>query len=111
MPPLKTPEACENLNDIRAGIDFFDRQILDSLQKRLRYVKAAAQFKANEQEIPAPERVAAMLEERRKWAVEAEFDVAFVEKLYELIIHWNIQQQILHWRANRLPAHLAGTAS
>lgn len=99
MPPLKEPEACENLNDIRVGIDFFDRQILESLQKRLRYVKAAAQFKANEQEIPAPERVAVMLEERREWAVEDGFDVAFVEKLYEQIIHWNIQQQILHWRA------------
>lgn len=111
MLPLKPPQACENLNDIRAGIDFFDRQILDSLQKRLRYVKAAAQFKANEQDIPAPERVAAMLEERRLWAVEAELDVAFVEKLYEQIIHWNIQQQTLHWRATRQPTYSAQAKS
>jgi isochorismate pyruvate lyase len=98
MPQLKTPEACESLNDIRAGIDFFDRQILESLKQRLGYVKAAVQFKANEQAIPAPERVAAMLEDRREWAVAAGFEVAFVEKLYEHIIHWNIQQQILHWQ-------------
>ncbi|AZE77390.1 isochorismate lyase [Pseudomonas synxantha] len=111
MSPMKAPEACENLNDIRVGIDFFDRQILESLQKRLRYVKAAAQFKANEQEIPAPERVTAMLEERREWALEAGMEVAFVEKLYQLIIEWNIQQQILHWRTNYLPVPSAGTAS
>ncbi|WP_248750279.1 isochorismate lyase [Pseudomonas sp. MWU15-20650] len=99
MSPLKAPQACESLNDIRAGIDFFDRQILDALQQRLGYVKAAVQFKANEQAIPAPERVAAMLQDRREWAVDAGFEVAFVEKLYEHIIHWNIQQQILHWQA------------
>lgn len=68
MSSLKTPEACESLTDIRAGIDFFDRQILESLQQRLGYVKAAVRFKANEQAIPAPERVAAMLQDRREWA-------------------------------------------
>lgn len=98
MSPLRTPETCESLNDIRAGIDFLDRQILESLKQRLGYVKAAVQFKANEQAIPAPERVAAMLEDRREWAVAAGFDVAFIEKLYEHIIHWNIQQQIRHWQ-------------
>lgn len=98
MSQLKTPDACESLNDIRAGIDFFDQQILQALKQRLGYVKAAIQFKANEQAIPAPERVVTMLEDRRQWAAAAEFDVAFAEKLFEQIIHWNIQQQILHWR-------------
>jgi isochorismate pyruvate lyase len=107
MSPLKTPEACENLNDIRAGIDFYDRQILESLKLRLGYVKAAAQFKANERAIPAPERVAAMLEDRREWAVAAGFEVAFVEKLYKHIIHWNIQQQILHWQETYSDRHTA----
>ena len=101
MPSIKLPENCENLQDIRAGIDLYDQQILEALQQRLRYVKAAARFKPDEQSIPAPERVAAMLEERRQWARQVGFDVAFVEALYERIIHWNIQQQILHWRATR----------
>lgn len=98
MSPLKAPDACESLNDIRAGIDFFDQQILQALEQRLGYVKAAIQFKANEQAIPAPERVVAMLADRREWAAAAGFDVEFAEKLFEQIIHWNIQQQILHWR-------------
>nr|WP_273822907.1 MULTISPECIES: isochorismate lyase [Pseudomonas] len=96
---LKTPEACLDLNDIRDGIDALDHQILETLQQRLRYVKAAARFKPSEQSIPAPERVAAMLAERRQWAEAAGLEVGFIEKLYEQIIHWNIQQQILHWRA------------
>ncbi|MFC3942942.1 isochorismate-pyruvate lyase [Pseudomonas gingeri NCPPB 3146 = LMG 5327] len=99
MPTVKAPEACQNLNDIRGGIDSLDRQLLEILQQRLRYVKAAARFKPDEQSIPAPERVTAMLAERREWAAAAGLEVAFIEKLYEQVIHWNIQQQIQHWRA------------
>lgn len=98
MQTLKAPEACENLNDIRVGIDLYDRQIFEALQQRLLYVKAAAQFKPDEQSIPAPERVAAMLDERRQWAVAAGFDCAFIEQLYGQIIHWNIARQVEHWR-------------
>jgi isochorismate pyruvate lyase len=101
MSQLKTPQACTNLGDIRAGIDHHDRQIFAALLARLEYVKAAAQFKPDEQSIPAPDRVAAMLQDRIDWAAEAGFDAQFVEKLFEQIIHWNIQQQILHWRATR----------
>lgn len=98
MPDLKTPDTCENLNDIRAGIDFYDRQIFEALQQRLLYVKAAARFKPDEQSIPAPDRVAVMLNERREWARSSGMDGDFIEGLYERIIHWNIAQQILHWR-------------
>lgn len=101
MSQLKAPHACLNLGDIRAGIDHHDRQIFDALVTRLEYVKAAAQFKPDEQSIPAPDRVAAMLQDRLDWAAAAGFDTPFVEKLFEQIIHWNIQQQILHWRATR----------
>jgi isochorismate pyruvate lyase len=98
MSDLKSPEQSSSLEDIRQGIDFYDREIFHDLQKRLRYVKAAAQFKASEEDIPAPDRVAAMLAERRQWAHAAGFDTAFIEQLYSLIIQWNIQQQIDYWR-------------
>lgn len=102
MTLIKQPEHCEHLNDIRAGIDLHDRQILDALQQRLLYVKAAARFKPDEASIPAPDRVAAMLEERRAWAREVGLDEGFVEGLFERIIRWNIEQQIVHWRATRV---------
>ncbi len=99
MSDRKAPDACTSLSDIRVGIDFHDRQIFEALCQRLKYVKAAARFKPNEQAIPAPERVVAMLEERLGWAAGTELDAAFVESLYTTIIHWNIDQQIAHWRA------------
>ncbi|MFC0709609.1 isochorismate lyase [Azorhizophilus paspali] len=101
MSALKSPRDCTSLNDVRVGIDSLDRQIFEALRQRLEYVKAAAQFKPSEESIPAPERVLTMLAERREWAEAAGYNVAFTEELFRQIIEWNIQQQILHWRATR----------
>ncbi len=101
MSSLKKPEACESLNDIRIGIDTLDKEIVHILSKRMGYVKAAAQFKPDEQSIPAPERVVVMLQDRKKWAEEAGMSAEYVENLFTNIIDWYINQQIKHWRAER----------
>lgn len=101
MSSIKKPEACKNLNDIRIGIDSLDKEIVHILSKRMGYVKAAAQFKPNEQSIPAPERVAVMLEDRKKWAEEAGMSTEYVENLFSNIIDWHINQQIKYWRTER----------
>lgn len=95
---MKTPEQCNSLDDVRRGIDAMDEQIIRALGRRLAYVKAAAQFKPTEQSIAAPERVAAMLPRRRQWAREAGLDPMFAVPLFAQIIHWNIAQQVRHWR-------------
>ncbi|EPN58113.1 isochorismate-pyruvate lyase, partial [Pseudomonas syringae pv. actinidiae ICMP 19096] len=54
MNVVKSAPECENLGDIRQGIDDLDRQIVQILARRLTYVKAATRFKASQQAIPAP---------------------------------------------------------
>ncbi|MEG7362842.1 isochorismate lyase [Pseudomonas citronellolis] len=95
---MKTPEQCGSLDDVRLGIDSLDREIIAALGRRLAYVKAAARFKPDEASIAAPQRVAAMLPERRAWASPAGLDPAFIGPLYAQIIQWNIDQQVRHWR-------------
>lgn len=95
---MKTPEQCSSLDDVRCGIDAMDEQIIQALGRRLAYVKAAAQFKPTQQSIAAPERVAAMLPQRQQWAQQAGLDPMFVVPLFAQIIHWNIAQQVRHWR-------------
>ncbi|AUC95638.1 MULTISPECIES: isochorismate lyase [Bradyrhizobium] len=98
MPPPKAPECCENLGDIREGLDDLDRQIVAILKHRMAYVRAAAQFKPTEESIPAPERVAVMLADRRAWADAAGLPADGVEMLFAGLIQWFIDQQVLHWR-------------
>ncbi len=93
-----TPADCQDLGDIRQAIDTLDHAIVDMLGLRLSYVLEASRFKPNAAAIPAPERVAAMLPERRKWAEENGLNPDFVVPLFAQIIQWFIQQQVAFWQ-------------
>ena len=94
---MKTPEHCTGLHDIRHAIDSLDQQIIDALGLRMQYVKSASAFKPDQASIAAPERVAAMLPQRRQWAQEAGLDGEFIEGLFNQIIHWYIAEQTAFW--------------
>ncbi|AMB87606.1 isochorismate-pyruvate lyase [Pseudomonas agarici] len=102
MNAIKPALQCANLQDIRQGIDHLDRQLVELLAARLTYVQAATRFKANLQAIPAPERVSAMLEERRLWAADAGLPVDETEEFFGDLIHWFINLQINHWHTLHL---------
>ncbi len=99
MQSIKLPADCENLEEIRQGIDSIDQEIIRLLRKRMDYVLSAARFKPNEASIAAPDRVAAMLVERRHWADQQQLSADYIESLFSEIIQWFISQQTQHWRA------------
>ncbi|MBP2231641.1 isochorismate pyruvate lyase [Azospirillum agricola] len=98
------PDACRDLGDVRRAIDRIDETIVGLLGLRLGYVLAAARFKPDAASIPAPERVAAMLPERRRWAERHGLNPDFVVPLFSQIIQWFIQQQVAHWTRARAGA-------
>ncbi|MFT0137336.1 isochorismate lyase [Alcanivoracaceae bacterium MT1] len=95
------PDECNGLTDIRHAIDTLDYELVELLGKRMNYVLAASRFKPDEASIPAPERVTAMLADRRLWAQQNGLDGNFVESLFERIIPWFIARQVDYWRAQR----------
>jgi len=66
-----TPENCASLADVRREIDRLDHLIGPLLAERGRYVLAAARFKKNAAEVPAPERVEAVIANVRRIAEAA----------------------------------------
>ncbi|WP_236783984.1 isochorismate lyase [Azospirillum humicireducens] len=96
-----SPDACRDLGDVRQAIDRIDETIVGLLGLRLGYVLTAARFKPDAASIPAPERVAAMLPERRRWAERHGLDPDFVVPLFSQIIQWFIQRQVAHWTRER----------
>lgn len=94
----QTPADCQDLSDIRQAIDTLDHAVVEMLGLRLGYVLEASRFKPNATAIPAPERVAAMLPVRRKWAEENGLNPDFVVPLFAQIIQWFIQQQVAFWQ-------------
>lgn len=98
---MKTPEQCENINDIRAEIDRRDRQIITLLGERLQYVRAASQFKTSEASVRAVERVRNLLEQRRIWASEEGLDPEVIEKMYRDLLNFFIEEELNDWKATK----------
>jgi len=95
--PTIPPEQCQNLDEIRHGMDALDRQIIAILARRVEYVKAAAKFKTSAASVAAPERVQKVLDTRRDWAVEAGLDGDVVRALYRDIVTYCVGEEKKQW--------------
>ena len=99
---MKTPDQCESMVDIRAEIDRLDRQIVALLGQRFAYVKAASKFKTSETTVRAPERLQAMLQQRRVWAEEEGLNADVIEKLYQDLVNHFIDEEMKHWKQSEM---------
>ena len=99
---MKTPDQRESMVDIRAEIDRLDRQVLALLGQRFAYVKAASKFKTSETTVRAPERLQAMLQQRRVWAEEEGLNADAIEKLYQDLVNHFIDEEMKHWKQSEV---------
>lgn len=96
---MKHPADCHSLEEVRAQIDCIDEQVIALLGERAHYVKAAARFKTSEAAVAAPERLAAMLQVRRKWAEGHGLSADAIEKMYRGLVEYFIAWEKEHWKA------------
>jgi isochorismate pyruvate lyase len=101
MSKMKKPEDCASLAEVRAEIDRIDEGVVALIAERARYVRAAAQFKTSESAVAAPERQAAMLEVRRRWAERDGIDPDLIEQLYRDLVAYFISHEMDHWKKAR----------
>ena len=99
MDSTTSPEGCSSLEEVRAQIDRIDEHIVALIGERAGYVKAAARFKASAHDVAAPERFAAMLQARRRWAVREGLSADVVESLYRQLVQYFIAEETAHWHS------------
>lgn len=81
-----SPAQCTSLADVRAEIDRLDRDIVRLLAERGQYVLAAGQFKRNEAEVQAPERVEQVIANVLRLAADEGAIPDVVERGYRALI-------------------------
>ena len=91
---MKDPDECANIHEVREEIDIIDREVIDALSKRFKYVVAAARFKTSEASVRAPDRFHAMLQQRREWALESGLNPDVVENLYRELVNYYIEEEL-----------------
>lgn len=87
------PGQCSGLDQIRAGMDAIDREIVALIAQRVAYVRAAAKFKTSSANVAAPERVAAVLKTRREWAEAAGLSGEVIEGLYRELVAYSVSEE------------------
>jgi isochorismate pyruvate lyase len=98
---MKAPADCGSLEEVRAQIDRIDEQIVRLIGERAGYVKAAARFKDSEHAVAAPDRFAAMLQARRRWAGREGVSPDVIEAIYRELVRYFIAEEKEHWRNSR----------
>jgi len=98
---MPAPHECATLDEIRAGMDAIDREIVALIARRVAYVRAAAKFKTSSANVAAPERVAAVLETRRAWAEEAGLDGDVVHGIYRELVRYCVSEEHKQWESEK----------
>jgi isochorismate pyruvate lyase len=96
------PDECASLDEIRAGMDAIDREIVALIAGRVAYVRAAAKFKTSSASVAAPERVAAVIKTRREWAEAAGLDGDVMEGLYRDLVAYSVSEEHNQWEADHV---------
>ena len=96
---MKDPDECANIHEVREEIDIIDREVIDALSKRFKYVVAAARFKTTEASVRAPDRFHAMLQQRREWALESGLNPDVVENIYRDLVNYYIEEELKHYKS------------
>jgi chorismate mutase len=94
---MKKAEECETLQEIRTCIDEIDCAVIDQLALRQSFVETAATFKKSIDDVKASDRVKAMMEARRTWALEKRLNPDFIQSLFEGIVAYFIKGETDHW--------------
>ena len=91
--PLKTPQACGSMNELRAAIDTLDARLVALLAVRQAYIERAAQLKTGRDQVRDPDRiedvVAKVIAEGRKAGLSA--DIA--EPVWRTLIEASIRHE------------------
>lgn len=91
---MKEAKECKNIEEIRAGIDEIDQQIIAAFGKRMEYVSEIVKFKTDEEGIVAHDRQLEVLRKIREIAHYLNLDPDLYEELYRTLINWNIQKEL-----------------
>ena len=95
---MKNATACENMEEIRGEIDQLDKQVINLIGQRFKYVQAAAKFKKDENSVKAPERFKSMLEKRREWAIQEGLSPDVIEKMFRDLVNHFISEELKTWK-------------
>jgi isochorismate pyruvate lyase len=97
MTAAKSPEACETMTDVRAGVDDVDRQLVALLVRRFGYMDAAARIKPDRATVRDEARKAEVLDNVAHEAAAAGLSPARLRAVWDELIEQSIAYEAAEW--------------
>ncbi|MEW6185028.1 MAG: chorismate mutase [Thermodesulfobacteriota bacterium] len=92
---------CFSIEEVRTNIDRIDQKIVALLAERGEYVKQAARFKKNADDVKAPQRVEQIIAKVTALSKELGANPSVTEQVYRAMIYGFIKTEMEEHRAQR----------
>lgn len=99
-----SPDACETMAEVRAGVDALDVQLVQLLAVRFGYMRAAARIKADRGAVRDEPRKAQVIANAATTAKDLGVPVELVEALWEQLVEGSIAYELNAWDARQAKA-------
>ena len=96
-----SPEDCKTITDVRAGVDAVDRQLVDLLAIRFRFMTAAARIKQDRGTVRDEARKAQVIANAKAAAETAGVPPQLVGELWERLVEGSIAYEFDRWDQQR----------
>ena len=94
---FKLPEDCADMREVRVGVDRTDRELVELLDRRFGYMRAAARIKQSRDTVRDEARKAAVI---AAVAVDAEargLPAAEIARIWDLLVETSIAYELEEW--------------
>jgi len=93
----KAPEDCEDMREVRVGVDATDRELVALLDRRFGYMRAAARIKQTRETVRDEERKAYVIEQAIKDAQTRGLPGDLIAELWERLVEGSIAYEFDEW--------------
>ena len=101
MTDIRMPETCETMADVRAGVDRTDRELMELLDRRFGYMRAAARIKPSRDTVRDEGRKAQVVSNAKADAAARNLPADELAALWETLVETSIAYELAEWDATR----------
>ena len=94
---VKAPADCQDMAEVRAGVDAIDQALMDLLETRFGYMRAAARIKQDRATVRDEQRKAAVIAAVRERAAAANLPQRQIATIWDLLVETSIAYEYEEW--------------
>ena len=97
MTDIAEPEDCRTMQDVRAGVDATDRALMELLDRRYGYMRAAARIKQERDTVRDEDRKAEVIANATADAEARNLPASDLAEIWDKLVESSIAYELIRW--------------